>query len=151
MLDKGRQVHHFSECKSVDQLDVVVPDQFGAPGGGEVRVVGLSTDACVKYLHCCAIEFSYLFGVCILQKLIQIVFCRGFVLVAHVGVLVRGHLGAVGQVHVSPLVEGSIDVLLIDVLDHGLIVVTTELLVVVVNLHPRPPPSSPCCHPSCLP
>ena len=38
----------------------------------------------------------------------------------YVGVLVRGHLGGVGQVHVLSLHEGTVDLLLVDVLDHRL-------------------------------
>ena len=38
----------------------------------------------------------------------------------HVGVLVRGHLGGVRQVHVLSLHEGTVDLLLVDVLDHRL-------------------------------
>ena len=38
----------------------------------------------------------------------------------HVGVLVRGHLGRVGQVDVLSLHEGTVDLLLVDVLDHRL-------------------------------
>merc|ERR1740137_410320 len=53
---------------------------------------------------------------------------------------------ALWEVHIFPLVEWPIYVLLVDVLDHGLIVVTTKLLVVIVNLHPGSPPGSPGCH-----
>ena len=45
---------------------------------------------------------------------------RGLVLVPHVGELVGGDLGGVGQVDVLSLHEGSVDIFLVDVLDHGL-------------------------------
>ena len=65
-----------------------------------------------------------------------------------------------GQVHVLSLHEGTVDLLLVDVLDHrlkqlqasqtaqgrsltDLVVVASELLVVVVHLHPRSPPGAP--------
>ena len=51
MLEERGKVHHISEGKTVDQLDIVVPDQLGAAGRGQERVVGLSTYAGVKNLH----------------------------------------------------------------------------------------------------
>merc|ERR1712110_733994 len=39
--------------------------------------------------------------------------------------------------------EGTVDLLLVDVLDHRLVVIASKLLVVVVHLHPWSPPSSP--------
>ena len=47
-------------------------------------------------------------------------YCIVLYLVAHVGVLVGGDLGAVREVHVLALHERAVDVLLVDVLDHGL-------------------------------
>jgi len=68
------------------------------------------------------------------------VFGRGLVRIPHVGVLVRGDLSAVWEVHTGPGVERTVDVLLVQVLDHRLVVVASELLVVVVHLHTRSPP-----------
>jgi len=68
------------------------------------------------------------------------VLSRGLVVVPHVGVLGRGDFSAVGKVDVGLLGERSIDVFVVDVLDHWLIVVAAELLVVVVDLHPGSPP-----------
>ena len=43
-----------------------------------------------------------------------------FIFFLHVGVLVGGDLGAVGEVDLGPLVERAVDILLVDVLDHWL-------------------------------
>lgn len=46
----------------------------------------------------------------------------------HVAVLVGHHLALVGHVHVLSGVEGSFDLLLVDVVQHGLVIVATKLL-----------------------
>jgi len=76
MLEERGQVHHISQSKAVDQLDVVVPDQLGGQLWGQGRVVGLSTYAGVKYLHCGAIELLDLLRVSICEEVIQIVLGR---------------------------------------------------------------------------
>jgi len=48
----------------------------------------------------------------------------------------------VGKINIGFSVEGSICVLVVDVLDHGLIIVSSKLLIVVIHLHPRSSPGS---------
>merc|ERR1712130_661906 len=90
--------------------------------------------------RCGPIQLLDLCFVSVDEELVQAVLGGGLVIVPHVGVLGGGDLSAVGKVDVGLLGERSIDVLVVDVLDHWLIVVATELLVVVVDLHPRSPP-----------
>ena len=90
----------------------------GQAGKGWVQGIKLSVG--VSSPTCGSIELLHLLGVGALKELIQVVLGGGLVLVPHVGELVRGDLGSMRQVDVLSLHEGSIDVLLVDVLDHGL-------------------------------
>merc|ERR1712133_326621 len=103
--------------------------------------------ACHYVLHqvhsghrCGPIQLLDLCFVSVNEELVQVVLGRGLVIVPHVGVLGGGDLSAVGQVDVGLLRERSVDVFVVDVLDHWLIIVAAELLVVVVHLHPGSPP-----------
>merc|ERR1719209_1740636 len=96
--------------------------------------------------RCGPIQLLDLCFVSVNEELVQVVLSRGLVVVPHVGVLGRGDFSAVGKVDVGLLGERSIDVFVVDVLDHWLIVVAAELLVVVVDLHPGSPPRTASSH-----
>jgi len=91
---------------------------------------------------CAAIELLDLFGVGIDQEFIQVVAGARLVTVTHIGVFVRADLGPVWKINFLLAVEWSIQVLLIDVLNHGLIIVAAEVLIVVIHLHPGSSPRS---------
>jgi len=94
----------------------------------------------IKNLDSCPIQFFDLLGVGGLEELVEVMLRRRFVRISHVRVLVRADLSTVGQVDRVTLVKRPIDILLVQILDHWLVIVASELLVVVVNLHARTTP-----------
>jgi len=110
--------------------------------------VGLAT-VCHNVLHkfysshgCASIELLDLLGVGVHKEVVEIVMSAGFVIVSQVGELIRCNLGPVGKIDLLLGMEWPICILLVDVLDHRLIVVTTKVCVVIINLHPGSAPSS---------
>jgi len=131
-----------AERGPLEQADVV--EWSGVVVGGRV---GLAT-VCHNVLHqfysshgCASIELLDLLGVGVHKEVIEVVRSAGFVIVSQVGELVRANLSSVWKIDLLLGVEWTVGVLLVDVLDHWLIVVTTKVLVIVINLHPGSAPS----------
>merc|ERR1719300_896573 len=87
LLDQRGQVHDILENQAMDHLDVMIPDQLGASLGCKLGVLSLASNPCVKHLHCCSVQLLNLLSVSIFEELIQVVFCRGFILITHIGEL----------------------------------------------------------------
>lgn len=133
-----------SQRGALEEADVV--EWSGVVVGGRVGLASI----CHNVLHqfysshgCASIQLFDLLGVGVHKEVIQVVGSAGFVIVAQVGELVRGNLSPVWKIDSLLGVEWSVCVLLVDILDHWLIVVTTKVRIIVIDLHPGSTPSSP--------